>query len=741
MLMRNYPIHHDLPAEENGFDPREMIGFVWRQWKFIIIVVIATVATAAVYNLTRTPLYTASTLVLLEPQRDRIPGTEANIDVNLDTPVVESQLAIIKSTVFLRRVVERTNLVSDPEFGSGSSKVEKIRPAASSTAGESRLEPPSSEDSNIPADVMVSIQRLRGAISAGRAGQGYILAILVTSVDPQRAARLANAVADAYVVEKLDARYEAAKRGSSWLSDRLVDLRKQLHDSEEAVADFRKEHGFVQNNTNVTLNQQQLSELNAKLLATRAETADKKARLDLLKSVEEKGGNVQSLPDLANSPTLAELRQREATISQKIADVAARYNDRHPLVVNARAEQNDIRRTIAAEAGRLANNVKNDYELAKARELSLERTVKEVTGQTGADDKTAITLRELERTATVNKSLFENFLQKAKISEQQSTFEARDARVITPALPPGSPSYPKTELNLEISLLFGLILGIGGSVAKDKLNGGFATPRQIEEVLNLPLLASINTMDPKDLIINGKVVEIPQYVATKPLSRFSESVRALRSGIKMTDVDHPPKVVLVTSSLPNEGKTTVALSLAVSASYAGLKVLLIDGDLRHTSASRFFGLIKDPGLVDYLLGNVDMKAAIKYNEKTKLWVLPGGVKTRNPADLISSDRMKEFVNVCKESFDLVVVDAAPVGPVIDSVILSQLVDKVVFVVKWASTSRELVQQTVRRLPREKLAGTIFNRVNEKAAQKYGKYAYMYYYGSRDYKKYYSEEEE
>ena len=428
---------------------------------------------------------------------------------------------------------------------------------------------------------------------------------------------------------------------------------------------------------------------------------------------------------------------KRSAISQKEADLVARYNDRHPLVVNVRAEHNDIKRAIAAEARRLAANVNNDYELAKAREASLERTVQEVTGQSGADDRTAITLRELERTATVNKSLFENFLQKAKISEQQSTFEARDARVITPALRPGAPSYPKYSQTMEIALIIGLFLGIGGSVAKDKLNGGFATPRQIEDMLELPLLTSINTMNKEDLTVKGKALEIPHYVAAMPLSRFSEAIRALRSGIRMTDVDHPPKVILVTSTMPNEGKTTVALSLAVSAATAGLKVLMIDADLRHTSASRFFGLVKHPGLVDLLLGSVNMKDAITFNEDAKLWVLPAGSKTRNPADLIGSDRMKSLMDTCKQSFDFVVIDAPPIGPVIDSLILSQLADKVVYVVRWASTARELVQQSLQRLPREKLAGTVFNRVNEKAAQKYGKYAYQYYYGARDYKKYYS----
>jgi succinoglycan biosynthesis transport protein ExoP len=715
-----------------------MIGFVWRQWKFIAAVVVVTLVIAAVYSWTATPRYTASALVLLEPQRDRIPGTDANYsDANLDLAVVESQLAIIKSTVFLRRVVERINLVSDPEFGSGSPQTAQPATGAVASGTPVKAEPTSPEDPNISSDVMASIQRLNGAISVGRAGQGYIFSISVTSVDPERAARLANAVADSFVVEKLDARFEAAKRGSAWLSDRLIDLRKQLHDSEEAVAQFRKEHGFLQSNTNVTLNQQQLGELNGKLLAARAETADKKARVDLLSSIEAKGGNVQSLLDLATAPTLDALRKQEAVISQKEADLIARYNDRHPLVVNVRAEHSDIKRAIAAEARRLAGNVNNDYELAKAREASLERTVQEVTGQTGLDDKTAITLRELERTATVNKSLFENFLQKAKISDVQSTFEARDARVITPALRPGAPSYPRIPRNMEFALMIGLVLGIGGSVAKDKLNGGFATPRQIEDMLDLPLLASINSMEKEHLTVKGSVVEIPHYVAAMPLSRFSEAIRALRSGIKMTDVDNPPKVVLVTSTMPSEGKTTVAMSLAVSASTAGLKVLMIDADLRHTSASRFFGLVKHPGLVDLLLGSVDMKDAITFNEDAKLWVLPAGTKTRNPADLVGSERMKSFMDACRQSFDFVVIDAPPIGPVIDSLILAQLVDKVVYVVRWASTARELVQQALQRLPREKLAGTVFNRVNEKAAQKYGKYAYHYYYAARDYKKYYT----
>jgi capsular exopolysaccharide synthesis family protein len=408
------------------------------------------------------------------------------------------------------------------------------------------------------------------------------------------------------------------------------------------------------------------------------------------------------------------------------------------LVVNVRAERRDIQRAIVAESQRLSANVRNEYELAKAKTEALEKSFRELTGQSGIDDQTAITLRELERTAAVNKNLFEDFLQKAKITQEQSSFDAREARVISQALPPGAPSYPRSTRFMAVSLFLGLLLGVGGAFAKEMLNAGFVTSRQVEDMLQLPLLSSVSRMAPGDLVFNGKPLQIPMCPAVMPLSRFSESIRTLRSGIQMTDVDNPPKVVQMTSTVPSEGKTTVALALAVSAATSGLKVLFIDADLRHPSGSKFFGLHQHSGLVDILVGNLNVQDVIKYNEQFKLYILPAGSRTRSPTDLLGSDRMKTFLERCRETFDMIVIDSPPIGPVSDPVIVSTLADKVVFVVRWASTARELVQQSVQQLGgHKKVAGVVFNQVNEKLAQKYGKYSYSYYYGSRDYKKYYS----
>jgi capsular exopolysaccharide synthesis family protein len=214
-------------------------------------------------------------------------------------------------------------------------------------------------------------------------------------------------------------------------------------------------------------------------------------------------------------------------------------------------------------------------------------------------------------------------------------------------------------------------------------------------------------------------------------------MRALRSGIQMTDVDNPPKVVQLTSAIPSEGKTTVALSLAASVANSGAKVLYIDADLRRPSGSKILGSEKAKGLVDLLLGTASVQDVIQYNKDTGMWALAAGSKTQNPPDLLNSERMKSLMASFRSSFDLVVVDTPPTGPVIDPVVVAQLVDKVVFVVRWAATARELVESSIQQVGvHRNVAGVVFNQVDDKQAQKYGKYAYSYYYGARNYSSYY-----
>jgi exopolysaccharide transport family protein len=720
------PTNLDAEPLERTLDLRQYLNFVWRNWLFIASATAVALVIGVVNLMRAVPLYTSSTQVLLE-RHEKAPGLDAGFnDSVVDESYLENQLAILGSDSLLRRVVLKERLANPPPDLKEPQSSDVVKTDVVKEVSRS------AEDRSI----RDGIGRLRGALAISRSATAQVLNISITWDDPVRAGQLANAVADAYVVDQLDARLEAAKRASGWLSDRITELRQQLRDSEDAVAKFRHEHGLTRSGPTVALNEQQLEELNGKLIAARTDVAEKKARVDFIADLAAGKKTLDSLLDSLQSASslMAALRAKLMEASQREADLLARYNRTYPAVVNVEAEKRDIERSIAAETQRVSDSVKSDYALAKTRLDAIQQAMDEATGQSAPDNDVAVRLRELERTAVVNKTLFEDFLQKAKITNEQSTFRAQDVRVIMPAQA-GGQSFPDTRKALLTALLAGLGLGVGGAFVMEMLRTGFTSPREVEETLGIPVLASVRRLKKGELVKDGKNIPVPFYQIHHPLSPFSESMRTLRSSIHMSDVDQPPRVIHVTSALPGEGKTTIALSLAMSAAFAGLKVVLVDADLRHPAASRFFKLDKENGLVDLLTGAGDTENVLKSYKDLKLTILPAGSKSLNPPDVLGSERMKALISHLKETFDYVVVDTPPVGPVIDAVIVANLADKTILVVEWASTARELVETTIKQLSVQKrVAGVVFNFVSQDRAQKYGG---EYYYG-KSYEKYYSQ---
>lgn len=726
------------PQPDQGGGIRDALAFVWRHWIFVASVASLCVLVGIVWLARAVPLYSATAQVMLDPQTDRAPvqnATTPNIYF-LDPATIENQISLIKSDGLLARIVQKNKLFSVP---SRQEAVAEPPGLWASLFGGSSEKPAPREAPEVLEQkaIAAAVDGIRGQLQVQRVGLGYILAISIVDTNSQKAAELANAIAEAYVVNKLDARFDAAKRASGWLSDRLVELRDQLRQSEEAVAQFRADNNLTRAGSTVTLTEQQLSDLNGKLLEARQDASAKKTRVEFLEKALSTGSR-QTLPNIFQSQAMATLQGRLTDISAREADLLARYNGRHPAVVNIQAERRDVERSMAQEAQRQVDTIRTEYQIALAREQATQRALSEATGQTNADDKVTVKLRELERTAAVNKTLFEEFLQKAKVTDNAATFEVRDARVLFAAKPPGLPSFPNNSRTVMMSLLIGLGLGVAGAFGMEKLNAGFITPKQVEDRLHLPVLASISRMTEVERTIDDHVLSLPSYLVKKPLSRFSESIRSLRTGVAMTDVDHPPKVIQVTSTRPSEGKTTLAVCLAVSAAQSGQKVLLIDGDLRHPSASKVFKRELDKGLVDVLLGTADLREVLNYDEETRILLIPAGSKTQNPPDLLGSDKMKALIGALRRTFDYIVIDSPPMGPVVDPKVTSMICDKTVYVVHWGTTAREMVETHIQSFPSSRqVAGVVLNMVNESRAQKYGRYGAGYYYGQRYYGKYYS----
>lgn len=714
------------PKGPAKLDLRQIQDFVWRRWKLVVATSLVAAGIAALLLLSVAPRYTASAQVLLEPRKSRVFGAESLVpDAMLDSASVDSQISVIQSFNLIRHVVERENLAADPEMNPppAAQGLWSYLTGLVSIGGGEDAKTGEQPDAALAQTERLVLQ-LKGRLDVQRVGRTNVLAVSVTSEDATKAARLANAVANAFVVDQLEARYEAAKTASSWLAERMDGLREQVRGSEEAVARFRIDHGLESASTSgrVTLSEQQLSELSAKLASARAETAEKRAKFEQAQRTQAGGGELEAIPDVVRSNVISQLRTQQAEVARKEADLSARYSATYPLVVNARAERRDLDRSIRNEVDRIISNLRNDYDVARAREASLQSSLARVSGESGLDSDTGIKLRELVRTNDANKTLFENFLSKAKITQEQSTFEEREARVISQATRPTAASYPRKTLLIALALAAGAMLGVGGGVSLDLLNAGFDTPRTIEDATRLPVLASIPLVLERVRTIENEVLDPAEYLVQRPLSHYSESIRALRVGVQMADVDNPPRIVLITSSTPAEGKSTVAASLGFSAAAAGQRVLLMDCDLRRPQLSRLFGLETKLGLVDVLTGTTELQEVLAV--RGGVTVLPAGSKTQNPPDLLGSAKMQSLVRAVRSSFDYVVIDSAPIAPVIDARVLAHVVDKIIYVVRWRNTAREVVLQNLEALRSDrKVAGIAFNLVDESKTPRYGSNAY------------------
>lgn len=705
------------PAPGEELVIRPLVDFLVQHRKRIVLMTLLGAVLAYCVGLAMEPKYIATAQVLLEPRKEKIFGQETILpEMNLENGSIDSQVLVVQSTNLLRHVVEVEKLEADPEFGDRVSAPFFPLPAWLTF---SRPAPSVRDDNNGPGapppHLRATIERFRKAIDVSRVGKTFVMAITVTSRDAAKAARLANVVADAYIAEQLAARYDSAKHASIMLAERLGALREQVRESDEAVAQFRRENNLVatSNEDKVSISEQQLSELNTKLTTARAETGEKRAKYEQAARLAATGASLETFPDVVHSNAIVEMRKQQAEVARREAELVAHYGDRHPAVINTRAERRDIDRSIAAETQRIVSNLKNDFIVAQARETALQNNLANVTRRTGADNRASVRLRELERINAANKTSFENVMLRAKMAHEQSSLEEREARVISPAVTPQYPSSPRKTIFALIGGGAGLALALASAVSKRALSRGYSGPRAIEAQLGGPVLATIPDM--RSAVGAAGLEPLgAQPFALDPHSRFSDAMRNLRYGLR--EATERPKSVLIASSLAREGRTTVALGLASSAAAAGMRALLIDADLRSHSATRLSHLSEKPGLADVLSAGFTVDEAIF--PFGAMHVLPFGAGLIT-TDHLESKRMKAMLEHLKKSFDICVIDVAPCADAADALVLSDYADAVLLVVRSEETDRDLVIRDSRRLNKSgRLAGVALNFVSPSAGADY-----------------------
>ncbi|PWK75802.1 polysaccharide biosynthesis tyrosine autokinase [Aminobacter sp. AP02] len=772
MNYANYSFNNRIPApredarEGSDFiDLERLLAMGKRQAKVVGIGAVAGLLLGLVYLQTTPPTFTASTSVLIDEGMNKMVDEVSATPVNMQTDAaILSQIEIIKSARLAAVVVEKekldqnTNFMDPPKslastlFGYARSFLQVFRSTPDVAPGSSDLTEAQRKEMADTQRKQRAVAMLQDNIIADRSGRSYVISMGYRSHDPQLAADITKAYADAFVADQLDASFDATEKAAVWLQGRLEELRTSSQKAALEVETFRAENGLAAARGE-TIAEQQLSDLNAQLTLAQADTAKARARYEQYRTIVESGpqaavSNSTLSADEAGNPLISELKQRYSSVSKREQEISSGFGPNHPQAVALRKEQADLSNQILRELSQLSETYRNAYEVAQSRETALRNSVSEATGQNSSANQAQVRLRELQQQATALSTLYQTFLSRYEEASQQRSFPIAKVRVISEATTPRGPSSPRTSMVFGLALVLGLLMGAAFGALNEFNERFFRTAEDVRERLGLkflgylPLLGS--SEDKKDAgktktPQNGAASAQSQTRASEaarrrakmriavdaPASMFAETLRSTKIASDVVLQDLGCKVIGIISMLPGEGKSTVAANLAGLLAANGAKTLLIDADLRNPGLSRSLGIDADQGLVEAVVDDKGWHSVIKVDRQTKLAIVPAVVRGRfsHTSELLSSASMRRFIEDAKGTFEYIIVDLPPLGPVVDAKAFAPLADGFVLVAEWGATPRPLVRSALNAEPQiaNKILGLVLNKVDLKKLPRYGAY--------------------
>ena len=742
----------DTGNEADFIDFDKLIAIARRQWRIVAACAFAFGILGVVYVLTSVPVYTADTSVLIDRSDNQVINQLAAFgQLDDDEGTVLSQVELLKSDTIAYAVVDKLKLVDDPVFTAPKNSLFSVATLKSLVNFRSWF----ADDVAVAPDPAMkrrsAAETVAGNIDVERVGKSYVLDVSYTSQSPDLAREIAAAIADVYMVDKLNSKYEATRRAGEWLQERIEELRQQALDTDLAVQKFRSEHGLVESGSGTLLSEQQLSELNSQLITAQAATAQAEAKYARIKSIIQAKQTDAIVTDVLDSSISNDLRKKYLEASKLEAEIEARLGPDHVQAVRLRAEMAEYERLMFDELNRIAESYQSELQVAQSREKSLRDSVDQATGVAATAGETQVQLRELERTRDTYKNLYQNFLTRYQEAIQQQSFPITAARIITIAETPTKPSAPKRSLVVAFAMFLGCAFGSGIGAFREFRDRFFRTGDDVKDMLDveslgvMPLIENnvedptlVDPGNPRSIARGGKTTT---YVEEHPLSAFAETLRSAKIAIDISAADQRCKVIGVVSSLPGEGKSTTAINFAKLLAMQGARCLLIDGDMRNPGATRAIGRHAEAGLLEAIVDNRPLKDLILLDPKTKLAFLPTVARYRVPhsSELLASRGMDQLLEMARQSFDYIIVDLPPLAPVVDARAINSKLDAVVFVIEWGKTSRKVVQSTLLSEPDlyTKCVGAILTKVDPSQMKLYRTFGSSEYYYKR-YSRYYTE---
>jgi capsular exopolysaccharide synthesis family protein len=690
------------------------------------------------------PMYTAQALLHVKNREAQVLAIQGVVEeLMADSATIESEVEFISSPAFIRRTVDKLDLVQDPEFAPWlveeepnwfGQLLELINPLRYVPA-EWWPEPESAGPGIDPAARQLNsvIGNLGGRLTIEQVGRSYVISLGVLSEDPIKAAQIANTLVENYLVSQVEAKHAAADRAIDWLSERIDELRGRVLEAEAKIVEYRTQNQLVNNaqaDNPLTL---QFLQLNSQLALAQGQRAEAEARLSRARGMLDSGG-IDTAALVMTSPLMDSLRAQETELIRRLADMRSVYGANHPQMINTRAEIQSIRDKMLDEVRRIVEELENQVSVSVAREQELQNNMARLQGESARVDLAGVELGALQGEIDTNRQLFQAFLSRFRELVEQQGMQEADARILSPAEPPNAPSHPQIVLLTVIAFGASIVIGILLVFLVERWDAeyGFRSADEIQATLGVRALALVPDLSRRET--QGIAAE--DYILQKPHSAYAEALQRVRTSLFLIDGEQPPKTILITSSVPLEGKSTIAASLARQSARSGLKVILIDADLRRPRLHEVIGLPNQNGLSEVLTGRANPESAIKRDEKSGMDFLPAGVGVVSPPDLFRSSTMKILLEETAAYYDLVIIDSPPLAAVSDSFALSGIVDKTVYCIRWEQTPRNVALAGIRQMVEAgaDIGGIIVSRVDVKKHARYGYADSGYYQGS--YRKYY-----
>jgi succinoglycan biosynthesis transport protein ExoP len=727
--LTNVPAH-PLRADAEGSAPNtidldSVIDATKRQWKAIVGGIFTVMLAAVIYLLLATPMYMGAASILIDGRTigtSTPQGEEAQLIFS--GGAVDSQVEVIKSQNVALAVIEKLNLLQDEEFTGPSLLTTILRRLSFSS-------PPSPKSlDNILKNK--ALQNFAKRLTLNRVNKTFVLEIDFLSMDAEKAANIANAIAQAYIADQLKAKLDSGERAIGWLQDRIQELHRKSTDADLAIQKYRESKNLITTDGRL-INDHQLSELSSQLSSARADSARAQAKYDQIRAIIDNKLMGAAVSEELRSPVITELRNRYLIAAKRKAEHVVRVGPTHSVVVSLEREMQGYEKQIFEELGRIAETYRSDNEVAKAREKSLSNSLAHLVGGASEDNLSMIELRKLEQAADAYRNLYQTFLQRYQELVQQQSFPTTETRIITTAIPPTSPSQPNVLVVIAASLVGGIAVGAGAAMFREYRDRVFRLSDQVRTELDLEFLGALPLQRDGEGLIDKSYPATQDFLAdqnipavmtisiAQPLSRFADTMRTIKVEADSHHAVGETKIIGVVSAVSGEGKTTTSANLALFCGATGSKTLLIDADLRQCGLSKRLAPEATASVVEVVMGTVGLSSAAR-KLSTDVLFLPATAarKVANSSEILRSAGMERLLAAAAKQFEYIVIDLPPLVSLVDARAIAPFIAHFLFVVEWGKTPRIVVRDALLHNPlvHEKCLGAVLNKADRKLILRY-----------------------